>query len=255
MSVVPPAGEGYQAAMLNLIIALALAAGAFVLGMAVAGHWIAGFLPSLLVLLISYFLLARRTSAQLQAIMELAGKSVQRQQLDEARRILDQARKLGRWQFLVESQVEAQLGALWYMERNWAKARRHLDKAFSRNWMAQGMLAALDFRDKDVDAAVKRLEKASGFAKKEALFWGLYGYILAEGKRQDEALEVLARGLKVMPENQALKDLRQAVSNKRRKLKMKGFGNQWYMFFPEHVSMRRYQQQAQANRGFPQPRR
>ena len=76
-----------------------------------------------------------------------------------------------------------------------------------------------------------------------------------QNKRQDEALEVLARGLKVMPDNQALKDLRQAVSNKRRKLKMKGFGSQWYMFFPEQVPMRRYQQQAQMARGFPQPRR
>lgn len=241
--------------MLNLIIAIAAAAAAFLLGMYVAGHWIAGFLPAILVLLISYFLLARRTSAQLQAIMELAGKSVQRQQLDEARRIMDQGRRLGRWQFLVEAQIEAQIGALWYMERNWGKARRHLDKAFSRNWMAQGMLAALDFRDKDIDKAVERLEKASGFAKKEALFWGLYGYILAESRRQDEALEVLARGLKVMPDNQAIKDLRQAISNKRRKLKMKSFGNQWYMFFPEQVSMRRYQQAAQQARGFPQPRR
>jgi tetratricopeptide (TPR) repeat protein len=242
--------------MINLSIAIASATAAFLVGMFVAGHWIAGFLPAVLVLLIVYFVLARRTSNQLQAIMEQAGKAIQRQKVDEARRVLETARPLGRWQFLVAGQIEAQLGALAYLERDWKKARAHLDKAFSRNWMAQGMLAAMDLREKDAAAGIERLEKASGFAKKEALFWGLYAYILAESKQQDEALEVLARGLKVMPENEGLKGLQKAISNKRRKLKMGTlFGNQWYTFFPEQFPVRRYQNAAMQGRGFPQPRR
>jgi hypothetical protein len=242
--------------MINLLIAIGSAAAAFIVGMAVAGHWIAGFLPGLLVLLIVYFLLARRTSSKLQALMEQAGKAIQRQKIDEARRILEAGRPLGRWQFLVEGQIEAQLGALAYLERDWGRARAHLLKAFSRNWMAQGMLAAMDFREKQADAGLERLEKASGFAKKESLFWGLYAYILAESKQQDRALEVLARGLKVMPENEGLKGLQQAISNKRRKLKMGNlFGNNWYTFFPEQFPVRRYQNAALQGRGFPQPRR
>ncbi len=242
--------------MINLAIAIASCAAAFIVGMAVAGHWIAGFLPALLVLIIVYFLLARRTSNQLQGLMEKAGKAIQRQKIDEARRVLESGRHLGKWQFLVEGQIEAQLGALAYLERDWSRARKHLDKAFSRNWMAQGMLAAMDLREKKVDAGVERLEKASGFAKKEALFWGLYAYVLAESKQQDKALEILARGLKVMPENEGLKGLQRAISNKRRKLKMGSlFGNQWYTFFPEQFPVRKYQQAAMQGRGFPQPRR
>ena len=242
--------------MINLFIALGSAAAAFILGMAVGGHWIAGFLPALLVVIIVYFLLARRTSTKLQALMELAGKAIQRQKLDEARRVLEAGRPLGRWQFLVEGQIEAQLGALAYLERDWARARTHLLKAFSRNWMAQGMLAAMDYREKQASVGLERLEKASGFAKKEALFWGLYAYILVETKQQDKALEVLARGLKVMPDNNGLKGLQQAISNKRRKLKMGSlFGNNWYTFFPEQFPVRRYQNAAQQGRGFPQPRR
>jgi hypothetical protein len=242
--------------MINLLIAIGSASAAFILGMTVAAHWIAGFLPGLLVLVIVYFLLARRTSGKLQALMELAGKAIQRQKLDEARRVLEAGRPLGRWQFLVEGQIEAQLGALAYLERDWGRARAHLLKAFSRNWMAQGMLAAMDFREKQADVGLERLEKASGFAKKESLFWGLYAYILAETKQQDKALEVLARGLKVMPDNAGLKGLQQAISNKRRKLKMGNlFGNNWYTFFPEQFPVRRYQNAAVQGRGFPQPRR
>jgi tetratricopeptide (TPR) repeat protein len=242
--------------MYNLLISLGSAAAAFLLGMAVAGHWIAGFLPAILVVLIVYFVLARRTSNRLQTIMEQAGRLLQAQKMAEARKLLDAARPLGRWQFLVEGQIEAQLGALAYLERDWRTARGHLDKAWSRNWMAQGMLAAMDLREKKAEEGVERLEKASGFARKEALFWGLYAYILAESRQQDKALEVVARGLKVMPENEGLKGLQGAISNKRRKLKMGSFfGNQWYTFFPEQFPVRRYQQAAVQGRGFPQPRR
>jgi len=247
-------GPRYRAAMYNLLISIAIAAASFGLGMSVAGHWIAGFLPAVLALFISYFLLARRTSSQLQAVLELTTKALQRQRVDDARRLLDGARSLGRWQFLVEAQIEAQLGALAYLERDFGRARKHLEKAFSRNWSAQGMLASIYFREGEVDKAVERLEKASGFAKKEALFWGLYGYILAQSKRQDEALAVVARGLKVMPDNEALKGLQKAISN-RRKIRMKAFGQSWYSFFPEQFPARRYQHQAQQGRGFPQPRR
>jgi tetratricopeptide (TPR) repeat protein len=242
--------------MINLLIAIVSATAAFLVGMLVAGHWIAGFLPGILVLFILYFVLARRTSNQLQAIMETAGKAIQRQKVDEARRILETARPLGRWQFMVEGQIEAQLGALAYLERDWKRARAHLDKAFSRNWMAQGMLASMDLREKNAEKGVERMEKASSFAKKESLYWGLYAYILAESKQQDQALEVLARGLKVMPDNEGLKGLQKAISNKRRKLKMGSlFGNQWYTFFPEQFPVRRYQNAAMQGRGFPQPRR
>jgi tetratricopeptide (TPR) repeat protein len=240
--------------MLNLLVALVATSAVFLVGTFVAGHWIAGFAPAVIVLVVTYYLLARRTSSRLQAIMEAAGKAAQRQKLDEARKILESARPLGRWQFLVEAQVEAQLGALDYILRDFAAARPHLQKAFSRNWMAQGMLAAIDFRDGNIDAAAKRLEKANLFARKEALYWGLYAYIYAEGKRQDEALVILGRALKLLPQNEALKGMQQAVSN-RKKLRMKDFGDTWYTFFPEQFPMRRAAQQAMQGRGYPMPRR
>ncbi len=240
--------------MYNLLIACGIAALAFALGMVVGGHWIAGLLPAVLALLIAYFLLARRSSAQLQAVLDQVTKVLQKQQTDEAMRMLEAARPLGRWQFLVEAQLEAQLGALAYMQRDFKRARPHLEKAFSRNWHAQGMLAAMDFRDRKIDEAVKRLEKASGPGRKEALFWGLYAYMLATAKRHDEALEVLARGLKVMPSNEPLKGMRKAISNKR-KLRMKAFGQNWYSFFPEQFPVRRYAQQGPPGRSYPMPRR
>lgn len=239
--------------MYNLLIAIAIAAVAFALGTVTVGSWIAGVVPAVLALGIAWFLLARRTAAQLQALMDQVTVALKRQRLDEARRLLEGGRRLGRWQFLVGAQMDAQLGALAYMERDFRKARPHLEKAFSRDWSAQSLLAALDFREHHVDAAVKRLEKVSTFARKEAIYWGLYAYILLESKRREEAMAVLARGLKVLPSSEALKSMQISVSNDK-KVRMKAFGQAWYTFFPEQIPVRRMQV-APPGRGYPPPRR
>lgn len=239
--------------MYNLLIAVGIAVTTFLLGGLVAG-WIAGFVPAILALGIAYVLLARRTGNQLQAAMEQVTATLKKQRVEDARSLLEQARALGRWQFLVEAQIDAQLGALAYFEKDFSKARRFLSRAWSRNWQAQGMLAALDFREGKVDAALERMKKSEGPGKKEALFWGLWTYLLVETGRRDEALTVLARGLKQLPKSEPLKTLHQSVSNDK-KIRMKVFGQAWYSFFPEHIPIQRVAAQAPRGRGFPQPRR
>lgn len=239
--------------MINLVIAIGIAVATFLLGWLVAG-WIAGFIPALLALGIAYVLLARRTGNSLQAVMDQVMAALKKQRVGEAKALLESARALGRWQFLVEAQVDGQLGALAYLEKDWAKARRYLSKAWTRNWQAQGMIAALDFREGKVDAALQRLKKSEGPGKKEAVFWGLWTYLLMEDGRRDEALSVLARGLKQLPSSEPLKALHQSVSNDR-KIRMKVFGPAWYSFFPEQIPIQRMAAQAPRGRGFPQPRR
>ncbi|MBN1334840.1 MAG: hypothetical protein JXB39_02655 [Deltaproteobacteria bacterium] len=239
--------------MYNLLIALGIATATFLLGTAVAG-WIAGFIPATLALGIAYVLLARRTGNRLQAVMEKVTAALKKQRVGDAKALLESARSLGRWQFLVEAQVDAQVGALAYFEKDWTRARRYLAKAWSRNWQAQGMLAALDFREGKVDAALARLKKSEGPGRKEALFWGLWAYLLVEGGRRDEALAVLGKGLKQLPSSEPLKALHQSISNDR-KVRMKVFGPGWYAFFPEHIPIQRVAAQAPRGRGFPQPRR
>ncbi len=240
--------------MYNLLISLVIAALAFSLGMVVAGHWVAGFVPAVLALGIAYVILARRTGNKLQAVMDRAMALVQKQRFDEASRVIEAARPLGRWQFLVATQIDGQLGALAYLQKDYKKAKPYLERSFSRNWVAKAMLAAIEYRERKLDRAVRIMEKISGPAKKEAVFWGLYAYMLVERGKRDQSLDVLARGMKAMPDSEALKAMRNMVSNKK-KLRMKIFGQMWYTFFPEHMSMRRYAHMAQQGKTFPMPRR
>ncbi|MDP6932220.1 MAG: hypothetical protein QGG40_04850 [Myxococcota bacterium] len=241
--------------MYNLAISFLLGTLCFGIGWVVAGNWVAGFVPALLGLVICYISLARRTGRKLQALAELAAKEFQQGRLANGRRILEKGLDLGRWQFLVESQIHAQLGAIDYMQRDWKAARSHLEQAWSRNWMAQGMLAAIDHRQGRRAQGLERLAGSTGPGKKEAAFWGLYAWMHLENGERDKALEVLNRGLEKLPDSGALKSMAQAVRNKR-KVKMKAFAPTWYQLFPEHMPKKAMMAHA-ANRpgAWPQPRR
>ena len=250
---VAPPEWGYPAVMYNLLISLLITALAYALGAVVASTWIAGLPPAVLALGISYVLLARRTGRQLQEVVERVTELLKKQRLTDAVRMLEAARPLGRWQFLVTSQLESQLGALAYMQRDFKTARPHLEKAYSRDWAALCMRAALAFREKDLEQARKLMDKAKGPGKKQAIYWGLYTYILVENGLKDEALTLLAEALKVLPDSEPLKTARNSVSNNK-KLRMKLFGQQWYTFFPEKFPVRRYAQAPQG-KTYPMPRR
>lgn len=262
--------------MYNLVLAIGAGSVGYAIGAAVAG-WIAGFVPALLALGVAYVLLARRTGRRVEAVFAGAMVHMQAGKLDAARIAMESALPLGKWQFLVAPQIHSQIGSLDYLEgvgmmvqrqpkaaaAKFASARAHLEQAWSRDWRGRTLLACVHHREGRVDDALKALERASGAGKGETLFWGVYVYVLNEAKKRDEALQVVGRGLKESPDSKVLKELQEAMSNKRRP-DMKAFGDSWYQFFPDQVPqevLMKQQQQMAANRKglspktWPQPRR
>lgn len=245
--------------MYNLAIAIGFAASGFLLGWFGGNTWVAGIFPAFVALFVSYFLLARRTGKQLEAIMrramaevealkpeklaalaqrtrsEKAVREAQQQALRKVRAIMTEGFALAPWQFLVASQLHAQIGALDYQEGNYEEARKHLSKAWSRNWMAQVQLAAIEWREDKKTEALSRLDKARGGGEKEALYWGVYAWMALESGDKDRALKLLADGQKACPSSKPLSEMADAVRNQR-KFQPRVFGDAWYQFFPEHVT-------------------
>jgi tetratricopeptide (TPR) repeat protein len=249
--------------MYNLLISLAVAGLAFGVGAAM-GQWVYGFAPAMLVLPVVYFLLARRTGQQLEAIMTRAGVELQAGRLKQARDIIETGYALGKWQFLIEQQIHAQLGALEFMQRRYKQARPLLEKAWKRNWQAQGMLAILDARSGKHDEAFARLDKAALLAKREPMYWGLTCWLLLDAKRVDDAQRKVVEGLETVENSKALKELQTAIANDKMKRFRwdRAFGQGWYQFFPEQAQAGQTRGGPAANdprmRGrktFPQPRR
>ena len=222
--------------MYNLLIALAVALVAFPLGR-LAGSWTYGFAPAMLVFPIAWFLLARRTGKQVEAIFKRAMDEISARRIDEGKEVLMSALPLGRWQFLVAQQVYAQLGALEYVQRNYSAARPLLEQSWSRNWQAMALLALLDLRDGKPELAVSRLRKSKTFGGREPLLWAVLAWIHLQSNNRDAALATVGEGLVAIADNKALKELRLAIANDQLKKFdwPQQFGTGWYQFFPDQV--------------------
>ena len=245
--------------MINLSIAIAAALVAFLAGYQI--NPVAGYVPGVLVLFVTYFILARRTGRQLQALMEGAMAEFQAQRVEKGRKIMESGFALGKWQFMIKGQIHAQLGAIAYLQRDFKQARQHLSQTWRRNWHAQAMLSCIDHREKNHSEAVERMEKAKGGGKKDPLYWGLYAYMAKEAGDTTRALQVLGEALKKHNHSEGLKAQDHAYRNKK-KFKPKAFAPTWFQFFPEQMPRSMQMAYGQAQQGqrrggysFPQPRR
>ena len=217
--------------MYNLVISLAIGvAVALALALGTNLGVVAAVFPGLLAAAVAYFVLARRTFKKVEAIFEAVQREAQAQKLDKAVQTLQGGFVLAPWQFLVASQLHAQIGMLLYIKQDMEGALPHLEKAFSRHWIARGMLGAARYRKRDLEGATKVLEDAVKVNKKEGVLWSLYAWILEKEGRHEEAIRVLGRGAAANPSDEKLKAGLQALQNGK-KLKLgKAYQEQWFQF-------------------------
>jgi tetratricopeptide (TPR) repeat protein len=220
--------------MYNLLISIAI-------GLAVSAALARGtdfglaaaILPGALALAVAYFVLARRSWKKLEAVFEAMQKDVQARKLDKAVLTLQGGFALAPWQFLVASQLHSNIGILLYLREDLEAALPHLEKSFSRNWIARGMLGVARYRRRDLDGARKVLDDAVKVNKKEGVLWSAYAWILEKESRHDEAIALLSRAVAANASDDKLKTSLQALQNGK-KLKLgKLYGEQWFQFMLE----------------------
>lgn len=257
--------------MYNLLISIALGLVAGLAGGVIVGQAIAGIIPGVLVAVIAYFLLARRTGQQLQAIVAQAMtefqalqnvqpprtpaeaqrlRNLQLEKIEKGKEILRTGFALGPWQFLINEQLHAQIGAIDYMQMSWGEARESLDKAWSRNWQAMAMLSCLDYREKKHGEALQRMEAMKLTARKDPLYWGLYAWLSLKAGKRDDAVRVANEGLTHCEGSEPLTQMAAALANKK-PVHVEGFAPGWYQFFPEQSPQYRQAEKQSKKHGKP----
>jgi tetratricopeptide (TPR) repeat protein len=217
--------------MYNLLISLAVGlAVTLAVRFGTTVGWVGSILPGMLTVGVAYFLLARRTWKKLEALMGAVQKDLLAQKLDRALQTLESGFALAPWQFLVASQIHSQIGVLRYVREDYAGALPHLEKSFSRHGIARAMLALSHYRKKDLEGMRKIFDDAAKDNKKEGLIYAAWAWVEEKEGNHDQAIAVLARGLKASPGDEKLKAAAQALQNDK-KLKMgKLYEEQWYQF-------------------------
>ena len=179
-----------------------------------------------------FFLLSRRTSRQLTQLMEGVQRDMQAGRTEKAVKSLQDSYSLGKWQFFVTSQINAQIGCILYLKRDFAQAFDYLQKGFSRHWVAMAMLAICYMKRNKPEQMKAAFEKAVAATKNESLVWSLYAFCLDKVGERGKAIEVLEKGVKKgAADDTLLTNL--AALQEGKKMKMKGYGDLWYQFHLE----------------------
>lgn len=205
--------------------------------------WWGALLVSLFVFAGTFFLIARLVMKKVMAIMNVATRDLQGQRVEKAIREMQSAFRYGKWQFTVSGQINAQIGMIYYMKKDFTTAFPYLEKGFIKSWAAMGMLAISYMKRNRNDKMKETFEKAVHASPKEALLWNLYAYCLVETGDTSKALEVLSRGLKKIPDEERIKSNIEAL-REGKKMKMKSFGDMWLQFHLERPNVVMKQQAA-----------
>ena len=175
--------------MYNIIISQVAATAVFlVLYLAAGLPWWGALLIALPVFVGCFYLLARLVMKKVTAIMETASRDLQGQRVEKAIREMQGAFRYGKWQLTVTGQINAQIGMVYYMKREFTTAFPYLEKAFVKNWAAMGMLAISYMKRNKNDKMRETFEKAVHTSPKEPLLWNLYAYCLVETGETSKAL-------------------------------------------------------------------
>ncbi len=234
--------------MRNLLIALTVGAIGF------SALFFPGFLrlgeamvPAVFVMMLAYFLLARRTMKQFEAIVTGVGKKLQTPppRFDQAIRTLEGAYPLASWQFGIKSQISSQIGTIYFLQKEFNKALPYLQTpapALLGHWMPTAMLAVVQYKKKQHEQVKQTLKTVIKQGKKEALPWCFAAYLYTQVGEQAAAQATLVDGLKATKDDQRVKDALLAVQNNK-KIKMRAFKEQWYQFHLERPPAQYQQQQ------------
>ncbi|KAF0218853.1 MAG: hypothetical protein FD174_2636 [Geobacteraceae bacterium] len=230
--------------MYNILISCGAAAVVFVLLKFAAGlYWLMALFIAFLVFVGLFYLISRIIMKKVMAVMENATKDLQAQRVEKGIRELQSAFKYGKWQIYVTGQLNAQIGMIYYMKRDFSNAFPYLEKAFFKNWVAMGMLAISYMKRNKNEKMKETFEKAVQGTPKESLLWNLYAYCLSEIGDTEKAKEVLAKGLKKLPGDERITYNLEALQEGK-KMKMKNFGEMWLQFHLERPSAAMKQQAA-----------
>ncbi len=259
--------------MYTLYLSVAVSAFTVAIGAATGTlKWLA--LPGVILGVVTFVWINRRVSKRVEAVTqaadrEMAGlqQTAQRgpsatpameKHFERAIDVLKRGFVFEKWQIGVTTMLNARIGMLHYMrwmllkkggladsipylERSRVKGQKA--KLMAALWPAWAMLAVAYYKGKkDTDKAVTVLEETTVIARKEPLLWNLYAWILWQEKRNDEAVNVLARAREILPDDPRIaENLKQLQNGK--KMRMKDYGEQWYQFGLEQPKMAGMKQQ------------
>ena len=193
--------------------------------------------PAFIAAVAAMFVLGRSIFRQMEKLFAEAGKDLQAQRFDAAIKTLKSGYSLEKKQFGVRSQLDSQIGMIMYLRKEFKESIPYLERSRRLgHWLGVAMLAVAHYKKKDHEKMRETFELLVKRAKKQGLAWNLYAYCLSQIGDDAGAQAVLSRGAAVAKTDDRVKENLLNVQNGK-KIKMRGYANEWYQFHLEAPPM------------------
>ncbi|MCL6582004.1 MAG: hypothetical protein K6U11_00040 [bacterium] len=225
--------------MINIAVPLLLGVGVFFLFnlLLFPGHWIIALIVGQIAAIALFFILARLTMKKVTATIELANEELIKGQFDRAINILEGGFKYRYRHPFVAAQLNSQIGVIYYYKKDFKKAEEYLAKGIASHYIGQCMLGILYMKKKDEKKMNRVFKSATRLSGKESIVWSLYAYCLSSLGKKTEAIEILNKGLKRLPNDENIKANLAALQNNQ-KMKMRAYKEMWSIFMLEKTIVR-----------------
>lgn len=177
-----------------------------------------------------YVILLKKVMGRINTAMESVQKDIAANRPDSAIHKLEGVKKkYANWQFYITKQMNAQIGMVYYLRRDFGKAYEFLNQGFVRHWVAMAMLAIIYMKRNQPKKMIATFDKAVAVTRKEPMLWSLYAFCLERIGDRNKAVSIMEKGLKKVGTNELMAANLEALKVGK-KMKMQDYGDVWYQF-------------------------
>jgi len=220
--------------MINIGICIAIGLGIFILFSYLGFHWILALIIGNIAALVSFFILSKMIVKKISAILEASNKEVSKNRMDQAISIINNGFKYKNHHPFITSQLNSQLGVIYYCKRDIKKAEIYLKKGISTHFIAQCMLANIYIKRNEIEKMDKVFKSTLRTNSKESFVWSMYAYCLDKAGKRDQAIAVLNKAQKKLPNDEKIKRNLRSLQNNQ-KVKMKSYKEIWPLIMQEKI--------------------
>ncbi len=195
--------------------------------------------PAIIAAIVAMFVLGRQVFRRMEVIFAEAGKDLQNQppRFDAAIKTLKSGYALEKRQLGVRSQLDSQIGMITYLRKDFNASIPYFERSRRLgHWLGVAMLAVAYYKKKDHTRMRATFEHLVKRAAKQGLAWNLYAYCLSQIGDETGAQAVLSRGSVATKGDKRVAENLLNVQNGK-KIKMRGYADQWYQFHLEAPPM------------------
>lgn len=220
--------------MLSVLISFAVAA-AFgaALHFTTSLHPVVPVIAGMIVFTVIYIILLKQVMNRINDAMESVQRDIMANRPEAAvHRLEGVQKKYAYWQFFIKKQMNAQIGMVYYLRRDFSKAYEYLQEGFVRHWVAMAMLGVIQMKRNQPKNMISTFDKALTVTRKEPLLWSIYAFCLEKVGDRNKAVTVMEKGLKKVGADELMTANLEALKSGG-KMKMQGYGDAWLQFHLE----------------------